>query len=293
VSDASSRQLPWSDFVRAYRLDGGTFTLGSREVTVGAFSFPVADVPASAELARPRKVVLRLPDAEVTETLRRVTPVMYRDDSLPRPHLAALHIRRIDGVVQFTALEGCRMARVSHPSKGRPFAVLIPAAAIEALGRMTGDLALRMDGDDVLLRRGRSWVRSTVNPSIGAPKYDDVIPTMQVHKVTADGATLRGIVGGIKRHVKSRAFKEAPIRLEGALRVSAMLEGIDGEDKGRVTATVPAVGSIGVPVDVNAKYLLDAIGDGEVTIETSGVLDPITVRDGNVLSVAMPMRVGR
>jgi DNA polymerase III sliding clamp (beta) subunit (PCNA family) len=46
-------------------------------------------------------------------------------------------------------------------------------------------------------------------------------------------------------------------------------------------------------VDVNAKYLLDAIGDGEVTIETSGVLDPITVRDGNVLSVAMPMRVGR
>jgi len=299
-------RMPFDAFVRAAKLGGKEgFSLSQCHCTAGGYRFPVTLSAPDAPKPAPSEIALSLDDATIAKVLARIGPAMGNDDS--RPHLNSLHLRRESGVMAAEATNGHILARMTLPSEGCDFDVMVPADALRSVARMKGDLVLYADRfptiPDVTTRlvfsRGTSTVAcmGVANSgmdglkafrSIQFPDVVPVIPTMWEESVTVDAAAFRGVVTRLGKHTAKNKVPAVRMEIRDGLALSTAAD----YDGGRLTApTLPCEGTMKKAVTIQARYLLATCGTkGPVTFRFSGDMDPVRAESDGIVCVTMPMR---
>jgi DNA polymerase-3 subunit beta len=146
---------------------------------------------------------------------------------------------------------------------------------------------------DVLRFRVGEWEIETQVMTEKFPSYDQVVPSLGNESFTADIDRER-LVRVLAKMPKPSGHRPASVRMK--LNGQLVLER-DG-DTGTSSATVPLVGTNHTGPDfvigVNAKYLVDALAQGDATITArfSDELAPIRLDLGaDRLAIVMPMRL--
>jgi len=300
-------RMPFDAFVRAAKLGGKAgFFLDAKTCTAGGYRFPVTLSAPDAPKPAPSELALSLDDATIAKVLARIGPAMSDDDS--RPHINCLRLARKGGVMTAEATNGYILARMTLPSEGCDFDVMVPAGAVQSLARMKGDLVLYADRfptiPDVTTRllfaRGTSTVacmgvansgmdrRGEALHSIQFAELDKAIPTTWETSVTVDAAELRRVVTRLGKHTAENNVPAVRMEIRDGLALSTAAD----YDGGRLTApTLPCEGTMKRAVTIQARYLLATCGTkGPVTFRFSGDMDPVRVENDGVVCVSMPMR---
>lgn len=301
-------RIPFDAFLRAAKLGGKAgFSLDAKTCTAGGYHFPVtlSEPSTSQELAP--EFFVHFDEATATRMLSRVMPAMGADDT--RPHLSCLHLVRRDGVLVAEATNGHILARMTIPSEGLDFDVMVPAEAVCSVARAKGDLSLVIGRfptipnvrSRLVFVRGKTTVACEGVANVGMegvkslhsiefPDHAKVIPTTWERSVTVDAAELRRVVSRLGKHGRGDGLNGTAVRME--TRDGLALSTAADYDGGRLTAPMlPCEGTMKRAVTIQARYLLATCGTkGAVTFRFSGDLDPVRIENDGVVCVSMPVR---
>lgn len=300
-------RIPFDAFVRAARLGGKAgFSLDAKTCTAGGYRFPVtlSEPSASQELAP--EFFAQFDEATATKMLSRVMPAMSDDDS--RPHIRCLHLVRRDGVLAAESTNGHILARMTIPSEGRDFDVMVPAEAVRSVARAKGDLSLVIGrfptipnvrsrlvfvrGKTTVACEGVANVGMTGGKSLSPVEFPEMavcIPTTWERSVTVDAAELRRVVTRLGNHTAENRVPAVRMETRDGLALSTAAD----YDGGRLTApTLPCEGTMKRAVTIQARYILATCGTkGTVTFRFSGDMDPVRIENDGVVCITMPMRM--
>ncbi len=267
---------------------------------IDASEFPI--IPAFPEGKR-----VSLEPEVLREMIEQVTFAAAADDS--RPVLTGV-IAKFDGdQVTFAAADGFRLsvrhATLSAPVEA-PFSVIIPAKAMQEVGRISGDqeepieIAVTENRSQVLFRLTNIQVVSQLIDG-AYPDFTRIIPGEHQTRTVLNTAELQNAVKA------SSVFAREAMN---TLRIQITPGGETGEGKLTIAATSAEsgdnVGEIDAMVDgqaieiaFNSRYLSDVLNvlhAPQVALDTSSPASPGVVRAvgrDDFTHVIMPMHIGK
>ena len=285
-----------------------TFATGVRTtVPCGLLAdFPPTREPEGA-------AVLALDAGELRALIGRVSASMSAD--LTRPHLTALLIERVGGVLRLVTTDGHRLSKVERANAGVDFRLLIPAAAIvqadRLLGAVKGIAEIRFGtgtvdvetyegrvrkvstetrADYAWISVGEDWVGSRL-VDIAFPSYEQVIPNCADREVLIPTAPFLAALTACAKVASDRTAGVVFAFRGGDVVISA-----SNPERG-VTKSDPigvVLEGADITIGFNSKYITDAlasVASDTFTLRLSGELDPGMIVDGEFIAVVMPMRV--
>lgn len=236
-------------------------------------------------------------DAEAFEdALRQVVRAASTDDA--RPILTGVLLTATGGGLRLVATDSYRLAvrdlpGVSMLEEGQQ--VLVAAKGLSEVQRLIskGDLEVVLSEREVMFHVDDTEVTTRLIEG-DFPNYEQLIPSSYPNKLTVPRDVLADAVRRVRLVGQGR--DNAPVRLTmstAGLELSAV-----AQDVGEAHEDVEAKYEGGdVTVAFNSQFLLDgieAVGAGEVTIETIDPLKPAVMRGagaGEYLYLLMPVRI--
>jgi DNA polymerase III sliding clamp (beta) subunit (PCNA family) len=262
--------------------DGAMTTLAS----LPAKEFPLR--PGDKHLAKEWKEQATWPAADFAEKLGWVLLAVGVDET--RRHLCGVYFDA-DRVV---ALDGHRLhlAALHGMAAGPTLVAGKSIAALLGVVAMRGDIAVSR-AKDVLRFTVGQWQLETVAMTEKFPPYDQVVPS--------DGSETFHAAIGREGFSKALAKLPKPGRHRPAnvrMKWNGQLVLERDSDSGTSSSSIPLVETTHTGeefvIGVNAKYLVDALADGDETITArfSDPLSPIRIDIGaDRFAVVMPMRL--
>jgi DNA polymerase-3 subunit beta len=259
----------------------------------------IADFPATREPEG--AAVLALDAGELRALIGRVSASMSTD--LTRPHLTALLIERVGGVLRLVTTDGHRLSKVERANAGVDFRLLIPAAAIgqadRLLGAVKGTAEIRFGtskvsaetrADYAWISVGEDWVGSRLVDA-AFPSYEQVIPNCADREVLIPTAPFLAALTACAKVASDRTAGVVFAFRGGDVVISA-----SNPERG-VTKSDPigvVLEGADITIGFNSMYIIDALAtvtNDTFTLHLSGELDPGMIVDGEFIAVAMPMKL--
>jgi DNA polymerase-3 subunit beta len=203
-----------------------------------------------------------------------------------RANVVGVMVELKDGRLRASATDGHRLAFsvLEAPNAPDVRLRLVPEATLEVLSLCTGDVALAMDGDRLIVAGKDIRAIVPLYPADNFPPVDQVVP-QNPSRMRVNLASLRG---AIDRALVVATDKSVVVNLElGAKSLTVILEGTGGSSRSEVPGEYD-----GKPgrVAMSAWYLGQAIkhAQGEtIVLGYSDELGPFMVGDK---AVVMPVR---
>ncbi len=267
---------------------------------VDATEFPI--IPTISEN---KKLALE-PDA-LREMIEQVTIAAATDES--RPVLTGVYAEFDKDRVTFAAADGFRLSvrnAVLPSPVDQPFNVIIPAKALQEVGRVSGDqedpieMAVTENKTQVLFRLTNIEIVSQLIDG-AFPPFARIIPESHSTRTVLNTAELQNAVKAssvfAREAMNTVRIQIAPAGEMGAGKMVLTANSAEsGDNVGELDATVD-----GEPVEIafNARYLADVLNvlhTPQVALETTsssspGVVKPVGRDD--YTHVIMPMHIGK
>ncbi len=241
------------------------------------------------------------------EMIEQVTFSAATDES--RPVLTGVVAKFDKDKVTFAAADGFRLsvrhATLSAPVD-QPIAVIIPAKALQEVGRVSGDqedpieMAVTENKSQVLFKLTNIEIVSQLIDGV-FPDFTRIIPESHATRTVVNTAELQNAVKAssvfAREAMNTVRVQIAPAGEMGAGKMTMTATSAEsGDNVGDIDATVD-----GEPVEIafNARYLADVLSvlhAPQVAIETSGSSSPGVIKPVNrddFTHVIMPMHLGK
>jgi len=320
-ADGSTLTLAASDSIRSVRTSiacsgAGSFAVDAKTIDRIAASLPAGDVSLELQeraitvrAGRSRFRVPVLDGADFpplfdagTEHLATLSAEVLLDvlvavrhaisDDSSRPHLAGVKLEGDGETLHAVATDGHRLAKIErHHAIGRAFDLLVPATAVGSLVALASEkdaafVSLSVEGSFLRAQSGTTIVACRLT-SEAFPPWRKILPKRSKTAWTLSRVDALAAL----RRVAIVAGSTNGVRLAGAGDAVTMRAESAGHGEG--VEELLCRGAAGA-FAVNGSYLADALehADGdEVTVSSTGELDPVLVEDGaGFASVIMPMR---
>ncbi|MDD5539466.1 MAG: DNA polymerase III subunit beta [Candidatus Marinimicrobia bacterium] len=235
---------------------------------------------------------IRVAFANIGQTLSKIAYAMTPDVS--RPVLNGICLRQTKRKILAAAADGFRLSTIEISGKGKIDSdLIIPMATVNIIRKLFPDDAVmivepspeKKHPDDtvprprILLRRGNLTLISQLIDGT-YPKYEQLIPTKNTHKVEFAKKDMLKAFQTI-----NAMHSDKPVILTaagGKMKVSQAL------DVGAVTVNLKAKGTIQIGVEL--RYLQEILQSCSetVAIKTSASSSPLLIQEGAVTHVLMP-----
>ena len=273
---------------------------GKMQIVAGRSRFnlstlPRDDFPVIAEGELPTR--FELPAATLRQIIEKTRFAISSEET--RYYLMGIFFHVIDDQLRAAATDGHRLARITVPkpdgADGMPD-VIVPRKAVAELYRLLEELegTVEISLSPTKIRFGLGSAILTSKLIDGTfPDYNRVIPTANDKLLKLDPKSFSAGVDRVSTIAseKTRAVKMSVDRDKVTLSVTSPENGVATEE------LAADYGADGLEIGVNARYLLDILGeiDGD-TVEghLADAAAPTLMRENdksNALYVLMPMRV--
>jgi DNA polymerase-3 subunit beta len=305
-----------NDIVRS--LPDGQITLrvdgDAAEVNAGRSKFKLLGLPAEDFPRLPDAAGVEYFELDAEAVVRMVDRTAFSISSdETRPHINGALFQGDGKVLRMVTTDGHRLSKVEFKTEESGFynfSMVVPNKAIIEIRRLLdegqGPVSLGSHEGSIFVRREIEVEKGSegsapltaefvlVSKLIEAefPPYDQVIPKSKDRSVVVSRVPLLEALRRVSVVSSERTLGVKFQLSEGALEIST-----DNPAVGEGSELID-VGYEGedLAIGFNARYFIDALGvldDEDVTLELSGTLDPVVVKDtsGSFIGVIMPMRI--
>jgi len=246
----------------------------------------VADFPVMASNEYDHEFTA--PGSDVKKLVDQPKFAMSADES--RYYLQGIYLHHADGVTKAVATDGHRLALASYAGHTDQFpGVIIPAKTVAQLSKLIdiSDVTVSISVTKIKFDLGATVIVSKVIDGV-FPDYTRIIPKSNGSIMTVDAKEL---IDGI-----NLVATVADDRVRGVkLSLGGEVVGLAVKSNGGEATDEVAVSYVGKTMDIgfNSKYLVEALGTGDHTIEFGGEQDPCIIRPvgSDFMAICMPMRV--
>jgi DNA polymerase III subunit beta len=284
------RLLPANEVTFAYKAEDGVASIDCGSYSSRLNVFAAEDFPRLPSVDVP---LHEIETGSLLDTVQRVSRAASRDES--RPVLTGILVRFEGTQLTMAATDSYRMAvkETELPSAGPELEAIIPARALEELGRIAGgveSVQLGVNENHVIFGAGDAWL-TTRRIDGQFPNVAQLRPETFDVELDLDRAELLEAV----RRAAVMAQRNTPLRLrfsEGELTISAQ-----SQDVGETRESL-AIRFDGDPLEIgfNAEFLregLESVAADEVQLKLINPLRPgLLSADGDAFwYLIMPIRL--
>ncbi len=291
------------------RTDGEQVHISSGRTNFRLLGLPAEDFPA---LPKTEGAEFFEMDAKLVGRMIEQTLFSISGDET-RPHIHGALFQGDGKKVRMVTTDGHRLSKVEvkiDESGFYNFAMIVPQKGIGEIKRMVED------GEGIVsiaLHEGQVFVKQEMvvekeqegsSPLLAEftlvsklidsefPPYDQVIPASSEREVVVGRALFLDALRRVSVVSSDRTLGVKFVLTEGSLEIATNNPSV-GEGSEQIDANYEGEE---LEIGFNARYFIDILSvmeDDEVTLELSGALDPVIVKDpaGTFVGVVMPMRV--
>ncbi len=252
---------------------------------------PIEDYPQLPEWRGNESITLT--GGSLSEAIRSIIKSAGRDEA--RPVLSGVFMAAGDQKLRLVATDSYRLAEkeVDIKSGKGEFEVIVPARAMEELGRLSGveEVEVEVGENRVGFKAGEAVLISRLIEG-QYPKYKQLIPESHETALTFDREQMLAAVKRVALVSPSNAIVRAEIK-KGSVRINA-----SAQDVGYAEDSVECeVEGNSMEIAFNAQYLIDglaAISDKRAKMELTAPAKPAVIKpekDARFTYLLMPVKL--
>lgn len=263
--------------------DSASITCGAR--TAKMQGLPVSEFPA---LSKPKGGGFTVPGEKLKHWLSCCLPAVSVDAS--RYVLNGVHMVSRAGKIEMEASDGHRLVVIESDVKGELSPSILPTMGAKVLAGLLSDGDVTVSEDDnTLYFSGDDWEFASLKIEGNFPNCKRLIPSDREKKIVSVRESLMDAIKYASLFITEKGYHIKLSSTPGCLTVSAKSDERDGEAQ---IEGFPKNAKI--TIAAKPSYLLDLLhcfDSEEITLELVDPCSPITVQQGEVTAILMPMRI--